>query len=343
MRTVLIAAALLASSPAIADSAKLLSYSDASFQDGYTEAVLAPFNDAGGPHRVEFSPSTSSASMLDALRAHKDKPELDVVIMDTTSAAIACAEGLVEKVTPNMLPMLGDLDPQAKDANGCGPGVTFDHFVIAYDTSAVQPAPVSLMDLKDPKWKGKTSLAAPPDMLALAMTAILAHAATGDWRQPGPAIKDLREMAQDAHVFDPQPDAYALLLNDTLAFVTVWNARAQLYHERSEGRIGVMLPREGTVLQINTINLVKGAPHREAGLTFMRYALSPDAQKAFTELTFYGPTNRKAQIAPEVAARTCADAENKSKVIPVDWNEMVKLRDNWTQLWRRDVIQAGER
>ena len=46
------------------------------------------------------------------------------------------------------------------------------------------------------------------------------------------------------------------------------------------------------------------------------------------------------RIYPEAAARTSADPADKALVIPVDWNEMVKLRDAWTQRWRREVIPA---
>jgi putative spermidine/putrescine transport system substrate-binding protein len=343
MRHVLIAAAVLAAGPALADTATVMAYSDGPFQDNYTGTVLAPYNKQGGPNQAEFHGSASSATMLGELRTQKTSPQVDVVIMDTTTAAIACAEGLIEKITPDMLPVLADLDPQAKDANGCGPAVTFDHFIIAYDSKAVQPPPTSLMELKDPKWKGRVSLSAPPNIQALALTAILAQSEGGDWRKAETAFKTLREMAPNVQTFDPQPDGYTLILNDTLAFATGWNARAQLFHDKSQGRVGVMLPKEGTVLQLNMINLVKGAPHREAGLAFMRYALSPEAQKAFTERMFYGPTNSKAQISPDAAARTSAGAENKGKIIPVDWNEMVKLRDNWTQRWRREVIPAGGR
>ncbi len=348
MRKTLIAAALLAASQAAAphaqaDTARVMSYSDGPFQDNYTAAVLAPFNRQGGPNQAEFSGSASSATMLGQLRTQKTDPQVDVVIMDTTTAAIACAEGLIEKITPDMLPMAGDLDPQARDANGCGPGVTFDHLIIAYDSKAVLPAPTGLAVLQDPKWKGRVALSAPPNIQALALTAILAQADGGDWRKPDGAFRTLRAIAPNVQTFDPQPDGYTLILNDTLAFATGWNARAQLFHDRSGGRVGVMLPAEGTVLQINMINLVRGAPHREAGLAFMRHALSPEAQKAFTETMFYGPTNTKAMIRPEVAARTSAGPDNKARVIPVDWNEMVKLRDTWTQRWRREVIAAGGR
>src|SRR5438094_67834 len=119
MRQVLFAAALLATGPALADTAKVMAYSDGPFQDNYTQTVLDPYNRAGGPNRIEFHGSGSSATMLGELRTQKTDPQVDVVIMDTTTAAIACAEGLIEKITPEMLPVLADLDPQARDANGC--------------------------------------------------------------------------------------------------------------------------------------------------------------------------------------------------------------------------------
>ena len=339
----LIAALLLAASQAHADPARVMAYSDGPFQDNYTAAVLAPFGAQPGSPGTEFVPVFSSALMLGQLRTQKTDPQADVVIMDTTTAALACAEGLIEKITPDMLPMLPDLDPQALDRSGCGPGVTFDHFIVAYDTKAVAPAPTSMLAMADARWRGKVGLGAPPNIQGLAMTAILAHAQGGDWTKPDGAFATLKSIAPNVQTFDPQPDSFTLILNDTLAFGTGWNARAQLFHDRSAGRIGVMLPSEGTVLQINTINLVHGAPHREAGLAFMRYALSPPAQKAFTERMFYGPTNLRADIRPDVAERTSAGAENKPRIIPIDWNEMVKLRDNWAQRWRREVIPASGR
>lgn len=343
-----VACAVPGAAPRIAlaqGAARVMGYSDAPFQDNYTAAVIAPFNQrAQGGAQVEFTGLFGSAQMLGALRTQKTAPQVDVVIMDTTTAAIACAEGLVEPMTPAVLPVMAELDPLAvSTSNGCGPGVTFDHLVIAYDARQVQPAPTSLRVLADPRWRGKVGISAPPNIQGLALTAILAQADTGNWRDANGAFRTLREWAPQVQTFEPQPDGYTLILNDTLAFATGWNARAQLNHDRSGGRLGVMLPQEGTVLQINTINLVKDAPHREAGLAFIQYALSAEAQKRFTERMFYGPTNTTAGISPDAASRTTASAENKARVVPVDWNEMVKLRDAWNQRWRREVIAAGGR
>ena len=344
MRLLLVLSALLLPAAARADDpARVMSYSDSAFQTFYTQTVIDPFNRQGGP-QAQFTPGQSSAEMLGNLRTQKTAPQLDVVIMDTTTAAIACREGLVEPVTPAMIPELSELDPAAvQTGNGCGPGVTYDHLVIFYDANAVKPAPTSLAVLDDPAWKGKVGLGAPPNIQGLALTAVYDHAATGDWRKADAGFAALRALAPQVQTFDPQPDGYTLLQQGVLAFCTGWNARSQYFHDQTGGRIGVMLPREGTVLQINTINLVKGAPHRDAAIAFMRYALSAAPQAAFAQKLFYAPTNKNAQLPQDVAAGLATSAESQPRVVGVDWNEMVRLRDNWTQRWRREVIANGGR
>lgn len=325
-----------------ADPVRLMSYSDV-FKDHYTDTVIKPFNARGGA-QVEYVGGPSSAGMLGQLRTQKNDPQLDVIIMDTSIAAIACAEGLVEPITAAMIPVLDELDPQARSTGGaCGPGVMFDHLVILYDASVMPTPPTSLKALWDPKWKGRVALGAPPNIQGLALTAILAHADTGDWTKADGAFKALKELAPSVQTFDPQPDSNTIVLNHTVAFSTSWNARGQLFHDMSKGQLGVMLPSEGTVFQINTINVVKGSHNREAALQFMASALSAPAQKAFTERMFYGPTNLKAQIAPEAANRTAAAPQFKDRVIPLDWSEMIKLRDTWNNRWKREVIAAGAR
>jgi putative spermidine/putrescine transport system substrate-binding protein len=342
MRGVVTAALLLAPLAAqAADPVRLMAYSGV-FEDNYTDTVVKPFVAGGGA--VQYVSGDTSAAMLGQLRTQKTDPQLDVVIMDTTTAAIACAEGLVEKLTPTELPVINQLDPQARTAGGgCSPGVTFDHLVVVYDSKAVAPAPTSLWAMWDPQWKGKIGVDAPPNILGLGLTAILAHAATGNWQMANPAFTQLTELAPSVQTFQLQPDPYTLILNGTLAMAIGWNARGQLYHDRSDGRLGVLLPREGTIFQINTINLVKGAPHHDQALTFVAYALSASAQKAFTERMFYAPTNSTAQIAPAAAERTASAADNKVHVIPLDWTEMLKIRDGWNQRWRREVVAASTR
>ncbi|MGK7864433.1 ABC transporter substrate-binding protein [Falsiroseomonas sp. E2-1-a4] len=313
------------------------------FRDNYTQTVVAPFTAARGT-AVQYHDGGTSAAMLGTLRAQRADPQIDVVIMDVTTAAIACAEGLVEKIDASTLPVIGDVDEQGRQAGGeCGPAVTYDHLVMVYDSRAVTPAPTSLSAMWAPEHRGRIALSAPPNIQGLALTAILAHADGGNWRNIGAAMPKLRELAPAVQTFTPNPDGYTLILNDQVRFATGWNARAQLYSDQSQGRIGVTLPTEGTVFQINTINLVANSKNRAQALAFIAHALSPEAQVAFTERMFYGPTNTRAQPSAAALARTALAPESRSRVIPLDWSEMVRLRDGWNQRWRREVIAASSR
>jgi putative spermidine/putrescine transport system substrate-binding protein len=313
------------------------------FRDNYTQVVVNPFTVARGT-QVQYFDGGTSAQMLGTLRAQRADPQIDVVIMDVTTAAIACAEGLVERLDAGVIPVIAELDGQARESGGaCGPAVTYDHLVMVYDTRAIPTPPTRWAAMWEPGHRGRVALSAPPNIQGLALTAILAHAASGDWRNIGAAMPRLRELAPAVQTFDPNPDGYTLILNDQVRFATGWNARAQLYRDQSAGRIGVVLPEEGTAFQINTINVVANAKNRAQAHAFVAHALSAEAQKAFTERMFYGPTNPRAQIAPEAIARTALAPEARNRVIPLDWNEMVRLRDGWNQRWRREVIAAGGR
>ena len=342
-------AAMLAAGPALAQGTPaaggrltLQAYAGI-FRDNYTQVVVQPFTRVRGTE-VQYFEGGTSAQMLGTLRAQRADPQIDVVIMDVTTAAIACAEGLVERIDASTLPVIAEVDDQGRAAGGgCGPAVTYDHLVLVYDTRAVSPAPTRWAAMWEPQHRGRLAVSAPPNIQGLALTAILAHAASGDWRNVGAAMPRLRELAPNVQTFDPNPDGYTLILNDQARFATGWNARAQLYRDQSQGRIGVVLPEEGTAFQINTINIVANAKNRPQALAFMAHALSAEAQKAFTERMFYGPTNRTAQVSPEAMQRTALAPEFRNRVIPLDWTEMVRLRDGWNQRWRREVISASSR
>lgn len=320
----------------------LMSYAGI-FQDNYTKAVIEPFTAAHPGVKVNYAPGGTSAQMVGSVRAQKADPQIDVVIMDVTTSSIGNLEGLFEKLTPAEFPVLGELAPEARAAGGeFGPAVTFDHLVLVYDTQNLKPPIARLADLWRPDLKGQIALSAPPNIQGLALTAMVEKMEGGDHRKSiDAAMKRLKELAPSVNTFEPNPDGYSLILNGVVKVATGWNARSQLYGDQSGGKIGTLLPPEGSVFQINTINLTAGSKNRAAAAAFVKYALSQPAQKAFTERMFYAPTNAKAQIDPNAIARTAAAPESRANMIPVDWNDILKVRDQWNNRWRREVISAA--
>jgi putative spermidine/putrescine transport system substrate-binding protein len=235
---------------------------------------------------------------------------------------------------------LAELFPEARAAGGeFGPAVTFDHLTLVYDAQKLKPPIERLADLWRPDLKDQIALSAPPNILGLALTAMVEKMEGGDYRRSiDAAIRKLKALAPSVKTFDPNPDGYSLILNGVVKVATGWNARSQIYADQTSGRLGVVLPPEGSVFQINTINLTAGSKNRDAATAFVNYALSQAAQKAFTEQMFYAPTNAKAAIEPKALARTATAPETRARMIDVDWSEILKVRDQWNNRWRREII-----
>jgi putative spermidine/putrescine transport system substrate-binding protein len=341
---VLGAAAAQAQNPPLSGTVTLVSYSGI-FQDNYTAAVIAPFQKLYPNVTVTYAPGTTSAQMLGTARVQKADAQVDVILMDVTTSTIGNTEGIFAKMNEAEVPSLKELYPEARAAGGeFGPAVTYDHLVIVYDTQNLKPGLTQLKDLWRPDLKGQLALYAPPNIQGLALTAMVEKMEGGDHtKSVDKAIAKLRELAPGVQTFEPNPDGYSLILNGVVRVSSGWNARAQLYSDQSNGRIGVLLPPEGSVFQINTINVMAASKNKAAAMAFVNYALSQEAQKAFTERMFYAPTNAKAAIDAKALARTAAAPENRQRMIPVDWVEMIKVRDQWNNRWRREIIAASNR
>lgn len=307
------------------------------FQDIYTKTVVGPFQAKHPRIKVQYVAGGTSAQMLGQLRAQKADPQLDCVILDAGVGFVANAEGLFGPVTRQQVPEIGELHALAIVQDGFGPAVTFDNLVLVYDTTKVQGRPTSLAELWKPEWKGKIGLSAMPNIQGIALTVMVARMLGEDHTKSiDKAIAKLAELGPSVATFDPQPDGYTMILNEALVWATGWNARSQYYTTQSKGRLGVMLPSEGSVMQINTINAVKGAKNPAAATAFMRYALSAEVQAAFTERMFYAPVNRTAKISAEAMARTAT--ASLDRMIPVNWGEIAKVRDQWNNRWKREIV-----
>jgi putative spermidine/putrescine transport system substrate-binding protein len=95
---------------------------------------------------------------------------------------------------------------------------------------------------------------------------------------------------------------------------------------------------DGGILDMDTINLVAGAKNRDAALAFIDYALSPEPQARLAQVMYYGPTNKKAKLPPAMLARTSSAPETLSKMLPVDWDAVANIQDQWSDRWRREIV-----
>jgi len=310
------------------------------FQDRYTAAVIEPFLKANPGVKVNFFSHPGSSQILGALRSQAGDPQSDVVIFDVSTSLIGNTENLLAPIPVESVPNIADLAPEAIVAEGFGPAVTFDNLVMVYNTETMKTPPTSIDAFWDPAYKGRVAISAMPSILGTGMSIITSAGLGEDYTKTIAASSaKLAELAPGVQTFEPKPDSYTIVLNGTVDLATGWNARAQSYADQSNGKLGVATPSEGSILQINTINLVKGAKNEAAALAFIDHALSPEAQAAFTEAMFYAPVNTKAVISDTAKARTVAG--QLDRMLPVDWAWAATVTNQWNQIWRRQIISAG--
>ena len=308
------------------------------FQDRYTAAVVEPFMKKNPDIKVTYFAVPTSAAMLGSLRAQKAAPQADVVIMDLSVSKAGTDEGLFEKLDEKNMPVISELYPVARNPEVAGVGVTFDNLVLIYNTDLVKEAPKSFKELANKAYAGKVVIAGMPDLQGLQLVMIL-DKATGGTGLAGKYEKGIEAMAPIAPnvlTWEPKPEVYAPIISGQAAIGVGLNARSQVNSDLSGGKMRAVLPIEGSVFQMNTINLVKNGPQGAAAKRFVAYALGTEAQKNFTEAMFYAPTNAKAQISAAAIDRTSARAMDR--MIPIDWLGVAKVRDQITDQWRRKVI-----
>lgn len=310
------------------------------FQDGYIKSVIEPFEKAHPGVKVNYFGERASSGMLGLLRAQATDPQLDVVIFDVSTALIGNKEGLLAPIPVADVPNIADLAPQAIIEEGYGPAVTFDNFVVVYNPAMINPAPTSIEVLWEPQYKDKLAITSMPSVLGTALMFSTSAMLDEDYtKSVDKSVEKLAELAPAVQTFDPKPDAYTLVMNGAVDLATGWNARTQYYADQSGGKIAAMTPKEGALLQVNTINLVKGAKNPTLAKAFIDYALSPEAQSAFAAEMYYSPTNSKATPSKEVMDRTVF--ANLDNTLPVDWAWAATQNERWNTIWKRRIIAAG--
>jgi putative spermidine/putrescine transport system substrate-binding protein len=219
-----------------------------------------------------------------------------------------------------------------------GAALTQDVLVLLDAPKRVKKSPQSWLDLADPAYAGRAGLPI-GDIRGTVLLALLSRMAGVDYKQNADAgIATLKRFAANVQTYEPQPDIYTAIRSGVVDVGIGWNARGQSNQDQANGEFAAIVPVEGTAPQVNTINLVANAPSGAAAQKFINYALGAEAQKAFAEALFYGPTNSKVTLEPALTARIFGSAETRAKQMELDWDWFSRNNNALLQRIRREVI-----
>lgn len=336
--TALIVTGTLASASAMAETTLTVTGYYGIFQDRFTEAVIKPFMAANPGINVVYRPVKNSAEAMAALRLQRDRPSIDVAIVDISVATMASREKLFGPLDPAQVPNLDDIAPWGRPAGNMGAALTHDNLALIYNTAQVKQPLLSWKDLWKPEFKGRLGMPI-ADTRGVVLIPILTRMHGGDYKKDiTPAIEDLKKLAPSVQTWDPQPAVYEAAQSGLISIGIGFNARGQYIHDQSKGLVGVAIPQEGSVSQINTINLVGNSQHSADAQKFINYALSAPVQVAFAKASFYGPTNTKAKLDTATDLRINGTVASQQNAMQLDWNWVTTRYTPWITRIKREVI-----
>ncbi len=333
------------SSPAPAKSAgddlsgdlNLVAYASV-WQEQFQKAVIDPFVKLHPGVTVHYLAKRSSAEMLSALQAEGATPTTDVAIMDQSVANAANAARIFQPFTTKDVPNLAHVQKQFLTPGNYGPVDMADAVALLYDKSVFSKAPTSWNTYWDKKYSGRVAMVDPPSALGIDLTAIVSTMQGEDYHTSiDKAIARLKDLAPSVQSWLPNPDEYQTIITGQTVLSIGQNGRGQYYADQSGGKLGLVIPKEGTAYQLNTVNLRKDAPHEKVAKAFIDYSLSPAAQRAFAAALFYAPSIDNADLPAEVQKRVVR-TDGSVKVVDLDPTFVASIRDQWTDRWKREVI-----
>jgi iron(III) transport system substrate-binding protein len=304
----------------------------------HSEQILQQFEKETGikVDAVFDTEKTKTVGLMRRLIAEKSDPQADVFWNNELATTIKLKEsGVLQKYS---VPSASDIPPEFKDPDGFWVGFAARARVLIVNTDLVKPdeMPTSMWDLADPKWKGKVCMARPETgtTAAHAVALCVADQAKAD-EYFGKLAENAVWLTGNAHCMrEVSAGRFAFGWTDTDDFnVARLQGRpvAKVYPDRDADQAGVMyLP--------NSLVLVKGAPHPEAGKKLIDWLLRPEIERALAySATAQIPVRPGVEV-PEHVRRP----DQVGKVMVVDWDTVGREYDRWVEHVRQELAKKAE-
>jgi iron(III) transport system substrate-binding protein len=305
----------------------------------FSGPILAKFEKAEG---IRVLPkfdveSTKSFGLAAMIHAEAASPVCDLYWNNEIINTLRLKQkGLLEPFRPAH----GDDYPaQYRGAEGDWYGFAARARVLIVNTELVPEAerPDSILDLLDPKWKGKVAIAKP----LFGTTGTHAACLFAAWGEDKARqfFRDLK--ANDVQVVSGNRQVAADVAAGRLAFgltdtddamgeLDAGNPVAIVYPDRGDDQLG-------TLFIPNTLARVKGAPHPEAADALAGYLLSPEVETALAE----GPS-AQIPLNPKVEASAKVETPRTVHAMQVDFEKAASLWETTVAPFLADTFATAD-
>jgi putative spermidine/putrescine transport system substrate-binding protein len=341
MKRILVASAALAVSlwaaPVSAAEKLVISSWGGSWKDLIEQTVAKKFKAETGAD-VEFI-TGGTIDRLNKAKLAKGNPESDITFTTSHVGWLYANDGLYETLDLAKIPNAKNLVAQAK-ISPYHIGSWAYVYTIVYRPDMV-PAGIkfdSWADLWKPELKGKLSAPDFDTSHLIAVAAKLEGADAAGWEKGTAKLKALK------------PNFKAYYANDAASQQLMQNGEAPVqvmlsmnaYHIASQGvNLTVAIPKEGAVLGVDTVGIMKGSKNADLAYKFINVLLDPEVQKEIATLKKGSPVVTNANLDPAVAKLpgvfTTPDQWNKEALV-IDHKLRAEKTGEWRKWFTENVI-----
>ena len=216
--------------------------------------------------------------------AEKARPKADVFWSSDTSRAVALVEqGIAAAYVPKEA---AAIPARYKSSDGMWTGFGARIRVLLYNTDKVKATevPRSIVDLTQPRWKGRFALAN-PHFGTMSFHAAALFAKWGDAK----ANDFLRQLKDNGAVIAAGNSDVKDRVSDGRVDVGIMDEDDAVVAVRDRKPVAIAIPDQdgsdalGTPLMPNVALFVRGAPHVEAAQRFIDFLVSADAERILAE------------------------------------------------------------
>lgn len=341
MKRILVASAALAVSlwaaPVLAAEKLVISSWGGSWKDLIEQTIAKKFKAQTGAD-VEFI-TGGTIDRLNKAKLAKGNPESDITFTTSHVGWLYANDGLYETLDLGKIPNAKNLVEQAK-ISPYHLGAWAYVYTIVYRPDMVPPGIKfdSWADLWKPELKGKLSA---PDFDTSHLVAVAAKLEGGDaatWEKGTAKLKALK------------PNFKAYYANDAASQQLMQNGEAPVqvmlsmnaYHIATQGvNLTVAIPKEGAVLGIDTVGIMKGSKNIDLAYKFINVVLDPEVQKEIATLKKGSPVVTNANLDPAVAKLpgvfTTPEQWNKEALV-IDHKLRAEKTGEWRKWFTENVI-----
>lgn len=308
----------------------------------YAQAICTRFQQATStPVHVKYdTESTKSVSLVAELVAEKRRPRCDVHWNNEILGTIRLArDGILE---PYRSPQAEAFPASTRPDSGMWQAFAARARIILVNTKLVPEAqrPRSILELTEPKWRGKVAIAKPQFGTTATEAACLFEVMGTDKAQAyyrGLRDNEVQIVSGNKQVADGVGNGmFPLGMTDTddaIEEVKAGKPVALIFPDRNAPESS----RMGTLFIPNTAALIKGAPSPEGGKKLIDYLLSPETEKFLaTHGSHQIPLNPnvKAELPPQI------ETPRTVKAMRVDFEKAADLWDEVQSFLRSEFARA---